>query len=195
MSRLLLAWTSIWTNSPVAGNFRCHGTYMSSLQCAILDCVIMGIDWKMNPRLYSTTLGIPRSWGYGWSCFIGAQRTWVHRQWITWSKLEWCKQNNNNKKFENSYHGNASCISTMFLLMIGLYQDNHNLTLLNYYIYTYICIYIKIQYILWSIWSDMKNLLGVLTYIQLEMHGCILSFVATDALVLKHQAISIHNTD
>ena len=27
------------------------------------------------------------------------------------------------------------------------------------------------------------------------MHGCILSMVATDVLVLKHQAISIHNAD
>ena len=30
---------------------------------------------------------------------------------------------------------------------------------------------------------------------QLEMHGCILSTLATDALVLKHQAISIHSAD
>ena len=29
---------------------------------------------------------------------------------------------------------------------------------------------------------------------QLEMHGCILSTVATDALVLKHQAISVDST-
>ena len=28
-----------------------------------------------------------------------------------------------------------------------------------------------------------------------EMHGCIVSTVATDAMVLKHQAISIHNAD
>ena len=27
------------------------------------------------------------------------------------------------------------------------------------------------------------------------MHGCIISTVATDALVLKHQDISTHNTD
>ena len=32
-----------------------------------------------------------------------------------------------------------------------------------------------------------------LTRKQLEKHGCIISTVATDALVLKHQAISIHN--
>ena len=31
----------------------------------------------------------------------------------------------------------------------------------------------------------------MLTLKQLETHGCILSIVATDALVLKHQAISI----
>ena len=28
-----------------------------------------------------------------------------------------------------------------------------------------------------------------------ETHGCVVSTVATDALVLKHQAISIHNAD
>ena len=28
-----------------------------------------------------------------------------------------------------------------------------------------------------------------------KKHGCILSIVATDALVLKHQAISVHSTD
>ena len=35
----------------------------------------------------------------------------------------------------------------------------------------------------------------VLIHKQLEMHGCVLSTVATDALVLKHQAISIHIAD
>ena len=34
-----------------------------------------------------------------------------------------------------------------------------------------------------------------LTHEQSETHGCILSTVATDALVLEHQAISIHNAD
>ena len=28
-----------------------------------------------------------------------------------------------------------------------------------------------------------------------ETHGCVVSTVATDALVLKHQTISIHNAD
>ena len=35
----------------------------------------------------------------------------------------------------------------------------------------------------------------ILTHKQLETHGCILRAVATDALVLKHQAISIHGAD
>ena len=34
-----------------------------------------------------------------------------------------------------------------------------------------------------------------LTLKHYEMHGCIVSTVATDALVLKHQAISILSTD
>ena len=34
-----------------------------------------------------------------------------------------------------------------------------------------------------------------LTLKHREMHGCVVSTVATDVLVLKHQAISIHNAD
>ena len=34
-----------------------------------------------------------------------------------------------------------------------------------------------------------------LTHKQLEMPGCMLSTVATDALVLKHQALSTHSSD
>ena len=34
-----------------------------------------------------------------------------------------------------------------------------------------------------------------LTLKHRETHGCVVSIVATDALVLKHQAISIHNAD
>ena len=35
----------------------------------------------------------------------------------------------------------------------------------------------------------------VLTLKHRETHGCVVNTVATDALVLKHQAISIHNAD
>ena len=35
----------------------------------------------------------------------------------------------------------------------------------------------------------------ILTGKHQETHVCIFSTVATDALVLKHQAISIHNAD
>ena len=34
-----------------------------------------------------------------------------------------------------------------------------------------------------------------LTLKRRETHGCVVSTMATDALVLKHQAISIHNAD
>ena len=37
--------------------------------------------------------------------------------------------------------------------------------------------------------------LNVLILKHRETHGCVVSTVATDALVLKHQAISIHNAD
>ena len=36
---------------------------------------------------------------------------------------------------------------------------------------------------------------STLTLKHRETHGCVVSTVATDALVLKHQAISIHNAD
>ena len=36
---------------------------------------------------------------------------------------------------------------------------------------------------------------ATLTHKQLEIHGCILNTVATDGLVLKHQAISSHIAD
>ena len=38
-------------------------------------------------------------------------------------------------------------------------------------------------------------LLQLLTLKHRETHGCVVSTVATDALVLKHQAISIHSAD
>ena len=40
---------------------------------------------------------------------------------------------------------------------------------------------------------DVNNL--TLTYKQLATHGCVHSTLATDALVLKYQAISIHTAD
>ena len=43
--------------------------------------------------------------------------------------------------------------------------------------------------------SVRQGLLHVLTLKHRETHGCVVSTVATDALVLKHQVISIHNAD
>ena len=40
-----------------------------------------------------------------------------------------------------------------------------------------------------------KRQQGQLTPKHRETHGCVVSTVAADALVLKHQAISIHNAD
>ena len=40
------------------------------------------------------------------------------------------------------------------------------------------------------------NAAGIgLTHKQLETHGCAISIVATDALVLKHQGISTHSAE
>ena len=44
-------------------------------------------------------------------------------------------------------------------------------------------------------WQQFCLGLNVLTLKHRETHGCVVSTVATDALVLKHQAISIHNAD
>ena len=43
--------------------------------------------------------------------------------------------------------------------------------------------------------SFHKHLAQSLTHKQLETHGCILSNVAADVLVLKHQAISTHSAN
>ena len=40
----------------------------------------------------------------------------------------------------------------------------------------------------------MNKSFDILTHKQLETHGCVLSTVATDALGLKHQAISADYT-
>ena len=53
-------------------------------------------------------------------------------------------------------------------------------------------------YILNSVPPNMINALEIIYWLTLkhrETHGCVVSTVATDALVLKHQAISIHNAD
>ena len=42
---------------------------------------------------------------------------------------------------------------------------------------------------------DFGQMTAELTLKHRETHGCIVSTVATDALVLKHQAISILSTD
>ena len=44
-------------------------------------------------------------------------------------------------------------------------------------------------------WNMTDSLLLLSTHKQLEMHMCLVRTVATDALVLKHQAISIHSSD
>ena len=50
-------------------------------------------------------------------------------------------------------------------------------------------------YILLLITYYYQQLECILTHKQLETHGCILSTVATDALVLKHQAINTHSAN
>ena len=42
---------------------------------------------------------------------------------------------------------------------------------------------------------SLLDISSMLTLKHRETHECVVSTVATDALVLKHQAISIHNTD
>ena len=45
-------------------------------------------------------------------------------------------------------------------------------------------------------WSGaLAPLYKHLTHEQLETHGCVFTIVATDALVLMHQASSIHSAD
>ena len=45
------------------------------------------------------------------------------------------------------------------------------------------------------IWPNIGTIPAHLTLKHRKTHGCVVSTVAPDALVLKHQAISIHNAD
>ena len=47
----------------------------------------------------------------------------------------------------------------------------------------------------YSWWRHHMETLSLLTLKHRETHGCVVSTVATDALVLKHQVISILSTD
>ena len=53
----------------------------------------------------------------------------------------------------------------------------------------------EIGMILYSSRVNLNCYILPLTHKQLETHGCVLSTVATDVLVLKHQAITIHTAD
>ena len=44
-------------------------------------------------------------------------------------------------------------------------------------------------------WQAICSGANVLTHKWLEMHGCVINTVATDGLVLMHQAIRIHSAD
>ena len=46
-----------------------------------------------------------------------------------------------------------------------------------------------------TVGQNARRLSNLLTHKQLKIHGCILDAVGTDALVLKHQAISTHSAD
>ena len=54
----------------------------------------------------------------------------------------------------------------------------------------YVCLYVCV-----CVCSHLDNIILGLTHTQLETHVCAFSTVMTDALVLNHQAISIHSTD
>ena len=62
------------------------------------------------------------------------------------------------------------------------------------YLITGISIPVKqyVYYIETGSWMKVYNKLAPKHW---EMHGCVVSTVATDTLVLKHQAISSHNAD
>ena len=53
------------------------------------------------------------------------------------------------------------------------------------------------KYTLWSVYpsSPSQNRQVKVIHKQLETHGCVINTVATDALVLKHQATSINSAD
>ena len=52
----------------------------------------------------------------------------------------------------------------------------------------YVCMYVCV-----CLCSHLDNTIWGLTHTQMETHVCAFSTVATDALVLNHQVISIHS--
>ena len=56
------------------------------------------------------------------------------------------------------------------------------------------CLIDKFVFVLWQLAHPFLTF-GLLTLKHQETHGCVVSTVATVALVLKHQAISILSTD
>ena len=77
-------------------------------------------------------------------------------------------------------------------LLIGLLETNFNKIGNKIEQFSFKELYLKMPSAKWQPFCISIN---VLTHKQLETHGCILSTVATDALVLKHQAISIRSVD
>ena len=73
------------------------------------------------------------------------------------------------------------------IVLIEPLGTNSSETLVEIYIFSFKKMHLKL-----SNWQLCLGL-NVLTHKQLERNGCIPSTVATDALVLKHQAISIHS--
>ena len=75
------------------------------------------------------------------------------------------------------------------LLLIGLLGTNSSEILIEIYTYSFMKMHLKMSYGKW--WTFCLGF-NVITHKQLRTHRCVLSngAVATDALVLKYQAIS-----
>ena len=75
-------------------------------------------------------------------------------------------------------------------LLFGPPGTNFSEILIEIHTFSFKKMYLKM---LSGKWQPFCLGLNVLTHKQLETHRCVLSTVDTDALVLKHQAISIHS--
>ena len=80
------------------------------------------------------------------------------------------------------------------ILLIGPLGTNFSEILIEIWTFSFKKMHLKMSSGNWPFFVGL-NMLNVFTLEHRETHGCVVSTVATDALVLKHQAISIHNAD
>ena len=89
-------------------------------------------------------------------------------------------------------------LSELMLGLLSIGPLGTNFSEIKIQNFSFMKMHLKILSVKWQLFRPGRDELKSywhLTHKHRETHGCLVSTVATDALVLKHQAISIHNSD